>query len=360
MAPRADIPTKVEFNSHADRYFIAFQPVHVHAIPLDGQTDADGAVQVDWQGRTARFVYEYKRSNSPKSLDTALLRARSYAKRYKMGPLVVAPFLSEEMLKHFESEKASAIDLSGNGLLLAPGLYVWRSGHPSRFKESATARNVYRGNSSILSRCLLLRRDFQSLTELRQFALDRTFTGNETDEKRRLTKGTVSKVVQCLSEDKIISHTGRAIQMLDPGRLLEKLRLNYSTPRGTKLIGKSELPGHLVWRRLAQNFLRYASTGDGAAERYGLLSCPDKLSIYVDDLERATEVLGVRETSVFPNIQLMEEKNDLVYFDCRVNGDERWASPIQTWLELGNAGPREQQAAGELEQVILNGGSDRL
>ena len=77
--------------------------------------------------------------------------------------------------------------------------------------------------------------------------------------------------------------------------------------------------------------------------------------VYVDDIEKAQQCLQIAPTPLFPNIELREEKNDLYYFDSRTDGDMRWASPVQAWLELVLGGPREREAAEELETILRRG-----
>ena len=99
--------------------------------------------------------------------------------------------------------------------------------------------------------------------------------------------------------------------------------------------------------------IRFSATGEGSAGAYGLLSSGEKLSLYVPNLSAATKTLGVNETRVFPNIQLIETRGETEYFDTRVSEGGIWASPVQTWLELSSAGPREQEAAREIEKMLL-------
>jgi hypothetical protein len=339
---------------------------------------ADGVVEVDWLGRSARFVYEYRASSTPKALETAALQAESYARRTGLLPLVIVPYLSESALRTLEADRVSGVDLSGNGIILAPGMSLWRSGQPNRFREPAAIRNVFRGDSSIIARCFLLRREFQSLTELRQFALDRLHPGRSArsvdagavgtpraeptaalDEaayalarrvtvafdRAALTKGTVSKVVKALAEERIIAREGKASRLVAPGELMDRLRANMPATRRAGIRGRTNLATSEVWNRLGHSDLEYVATGEGSAAHYGLLSGPDCTSLYVDDLEDACKLLKVRPTGVFPNIELFEEDGHTVYFDTRIDGDARWASPVQVWLELSVAGPREREAA---------------
>jgi len=321
---------------------------------------ADGIVEAAWQEGVYRFVCEFRASNTPKALENAIPQAQRVAERTGLLPLIVVPFLSEASLRLLEAEKVSGIDLSGNGILVAPGMAIWRSGQPQRYKDSQPIRNVFRGTSSILSRCFLLRKSFASLVELRVFALDHISNKVESDRETLLTKGTVSKVVRALYEEKIIVRSKETLQLAAPQLLMERLKNNYSKPRGRRLEGKMPYDLAAAWDRLNAGSVRYVATGDGSAGRYGLLSGPEKISLYVEDFDRACDLLDVTQSRVFPNIEIVEEKGEVVYFDARIAGAQRWASPIQVWLELTLSGPREREAAQTLEDILLRGEADTL
>lgn len=106
--------------------------------------------------------------------------------------------------------------------------------------------------------------------------------------------------------------------------------------------------------------MRYVATGDGSAGWYRLLSSGEKLSLYVDDLQKATSLLEIKESHVFPNVELIEEESEPFYSDARVEGAVRWASPIQTWLELSLAGPREREVAKTLKIALAKGEASAL
>ena len=133
-----------------------------------------GVLEVSWQERTYRFVFEYKPLNTPKAIDTAIAQVSRFATQSKFLPMIIVPFLSEERLHKLEQEKISAVDLCGNGVILAPGMAIWRSGQPNLFKSAQTIKNIYGGNSSIFARCFLLQSEFASISELRDFAWKRS------------------------------------------------------------------------------------------------------------------------------------------------------------------------------------------
>ena len=231
---------------------------------------------------------------------------------------------------------------------------MWHSGNPNRFKDSQPLRNVFRGNSSLLARCFLLEPAFPSLVALRAFAVERLLDQYDPERETRLAKGTVSKVVQALEEQRIVLRDKEGVRLIDPALLMERLRASYTLPRGKRVEGKMPFTFAEAWKRLSETTLRYVATGDGSAGHYRVLSSGEKLSLYVENVEAASRVLEVKPGRVFPNIELLEATDNLVYFDARQEENRRWASPIQTWLELALSGPREREAAQSLEAELRN------
>lgn len=324
---------------------------------------ADGILEAEWQGRVARFVFEYKALQTPVAIDAAIAQVRSYSNALKINPLIIVPYLSEGALLLLEAEGVSGLDLNGNGILVAPEMAIRRSGEPNRYKTSQPIRNVYRGVSSLIARSFLLRSAFPSLVELQSFAQER-LQGEVPTIEAKLTKGTVSKVVQVLENEKIVlrergSMRG-SLRLLNARTLMESLRSNYLKPRERQMNGKTLLSVPEVWKRLQSSGIRCVTTGNGSAGHYGLLSSSEKFSLYVDDFERAVELLEIESGPLFPNVELIEDRGDVVYFDTRKDADVLWASPLQTWLELSVGGPREREAAQVLEARFLQGKEEQL
>jgi hypothetical protein len=316
----------------------------------------DGILEAVWRGQTIRYAFRYEPSNSPRWLHLAQGYISRIAEQKGILPLIIVPYLSEEALHKLEENQISGIDLCGNGVLLAPEFRVWRTGAPNQYKDTRPIRNPYRGDSSIFALCFLLCPSFESLRALQEFAQEHTFGANHSDAIHSLTLSTASKVVQTLVDEMVIAKEGNVISLKDPHRLLLLLRRNASNSERPTILGKTPLSIDQIWERLANAAsLRSVTTGIASAGHYRVLSGVDNLSLYVDDLNRVKDLLEIRATRAFPNIQIYEERKHAVYFDARREGNIRWASPIQTWLELATAGPREQEAAEELEQLLQNG-----
>jgi hypothetical protein len=307
----------------------------------------DGYIDAFWRGQTSRFVIEIKTLSTPKSIESAMSQARIGGNELGLLPMIVVPYLNRGQLAKLDRMEISGVDMCGNGLITAPDFRVWEAGNPNLYPEPTTLRNPYSGDSSIFARSFLINTQFSSLTELREFAATRTMF--RIPGQGDLQMGTASKVVRALSEELIVVNSQSGLGLIDRKALMERLKVGYERRRVRNLIGTTPLGNDEIWRRLSETRalkgLRSAATGIASAGHYGVLSGVDRLSLYVDELDDIGEVLEIKEGRSFANIELMEAEKNLSFFDTRKDGLTRWASPIQTWLELAQAGPREAEAA---------------
>jgi hypothetical protein len=334
-------------------------PIRLQAAEPEARLAADRRpdvlVSARWGDSEQLYACAIKARSTPRVVDAAVAQAQRAARQADLLPLVVVPYLGEERLASLEREGVSGIDLCGNGVVIGPGLRVWRSGQPNRYKDSAPIRNVFGGVSSLIGRCFLLCPEFASMTALRAFAIERMASG-------KLSLGTVSKVVRVLDEQVLVQRQQDGLRLVDPEGLRQRLLRGYRARPTLRLEGRTDLGIDEAWRRLATTAadaaaLRCTATGIGSVGRYGVLSAPAKISLYVSDLAAVRDLLEVQETRLFPNVELIEDGSEVVHFDRRVEGDVAWASPIQAWVELMEAGPREREAADELLSLV--GGSDK-
>jgi hypothetical protein len=273
--------------------------------------------------------------------------------------MIVVPYLAEDRLSELEGARVSGIDLCGNAIIAVPGMSVFRSGQPNRYREPTALRNPFGGDTSIFARCFLLRASFESLTHLRDFAGERVMPGGRRDRTGPPSLGTASKVVAALTEDLVVAKEGTAIRLVDSERLLVLLSAGIGRSRSPVMVGETPHTTERLWDLLTKaqdrGILRSVATGAGSAARYHVLADDGRLSIYVDSVESAMNLLDVRETQAFPTIELIEDTHNLVYFDARRVGDASWASPVQTWVELDAGGPRERDAANQLRSLLRSG-----
>ena len=328
-----------------------------------GKSHADGFLQIRWGQDEARFAYEAKEESAPRAVEMAMVQAVRHAREAGVLPMVVVPYLREERLTRLAEEEISGLDLCGNAVILAPGMRFWRSGRPNLYPSSSPIKNVFRGTSSLVARCFLLQSTFGSSAELHRFVVERKLPPRVLEpEAPQVAKGTISKVVQALAEELIVMREGSALRLVDPQRLLAELRSNYRALGDRRAVGRVAMTPGECWKRLREeerHRLSSVTTGVNSAGRYGVLSTSEQLSVYVNDLDRAASVLGLEETRVFPNVELVETGSETPYFDARREGDVLWASPVQSWIELAIGGPRERDAATILERELMQGGAER-
>ena len=333
---------------------VDFPPASLAYFPIPEDLRLDGGMSVTWFDRTADFAFEYKVLSTPKTIDEATRRAIDRLKGQELLlPMIVVPYLSEDALKTLQNRLVSGLDLCGNGVVIAPGKFWLRNaGGANQFKSSLPLRNVFRGTSSLVGRCLLLKESFETLAELQEFAVSLMPVAFREREDTILSKGTVSKVVQILEEERIVTREKTRVRLKSRERLLDNLESNHRKGHGRTVLGKSPFAPEKVWSELADSQMLHVATGVGSASRYGLISGLERQQLYVEDLPKAMSLLEMNPTRLFPTLELIEEKSPVPYFDARVIGEESLASPIQTWLELSAGEPRERVAAQQLRSSI--------
>jgi hypothetical protein len=344
-----------------------FPPVHLDARLDDYSRDIPTplfSLHATWSDKAEKYVVEDRSASSPRDLRNAISIARAYSQLHNgFRPLVILPYLSEDALKMLDAQDMSGLDLCGNGILLSEHFRILRTGYPNLYKGTRPIRNPYVGDSSVFVRAFLLQSEFTSLTELRSFVIRRMFTDVHDlftpPTATHFTLGTASKVVKTLEDELVVRKEGDQIILQDANRLTNLLRRGQRPTESFRLIGKTSLSNEQIWAKLLEirqnNGIRSVATGLASAGHYGVLSGIDKLSLYVDNLQLASNMLEIQPGRAFANVELIEDRKNVVYFDSRTDGNVHWASPIQTWLELASAGPREHEAAGQLEQILIDG-----
>lgn len=330
--------------------------------------DARLEVSVPDRAEVFPFVVETKARGTPQNIQLAVAQARA-ATQAGEWPMIQVPYLSPERILELEKEGVSGVDLCGNGVVMVPGLlWVVRVGSPNRFRDSRPLSNPYRGRSALVARMLLKRPHWETLSEL---AASITSAGGE------LSLPQVSKAVQAMTEDLIVSKESGAIRLRDPLRLLDKLGGEWKTSlqfrhitdsaggRSTKVQMSPyhsrqslRLPKGTDWVQALSSApeLLWAVSGESSVNRYAMLAQGGPLRIVVSDMGLALARLGGTHEPVpsFADIELLATKDAGAFFDQETDANGvRWASPLQTWLELQAGDARQQEAAKEIREQIL-------
>lgn len=335
---------------------VELPPLRIRLVGVEPQLKTGGRtrrpdayVDVMWEDRVFRFVAELQVQASPKTLQDVIERLRSYAEASEMRPMLVAPYLHRDRLEELESRGVSGVDLSGNGVIVAPGeLLVFRTGNPNRYPAGRKIRNVYQGASSLVARVFLARSKYDSVQEV----MDEV-----TRRGGQVSLSTVSKVLKVLEEDLVIRRGGRGSELLQPDELLDRLADAYRPPRisARKKYRWVDEPGELV-NRLGESGQRLVLTGEASVNRYAVMPREKTLQCYCTSIEPIEHRLRGRleESPRFPDLELIETRDPTVYFDTRSDTGVAAASPTQSWLELQGGDKRQSDAASNVRTRILD------
>ncbi len=318
----------------------------------------DAYVEVKWQRKSARFAVECKALSTPKFFQNSINYLKSLPLPKNMVPMLFMPFLSERQLKELEREGVSGIDLCGNCVVVSPGTFsVFRSGGKNRFPSSAAIKNIYRKNSSMVGRGFFINPDFPTVQDVRATINKRNLLVSCWN-KKPMSLSTVSKVLKTMVEDLIITRT-ETVRLLQPDKLLEKLRENYMPPAVTQQI-RLKIPENnksileLLAEQSQQLELPIVASGTSSVSRYAVMQRGDLLTIYCPKVEMLLEKLPGSQSDRFPNLELLETEDEPVYFGARQEDGFWWASPLQVYMELMAGDKRDQETAEQLKSLILN------
>ncbi|MEW6216196.1 MAG: helix-turn-helix domain-containing protein, partial [Candidatus Bipolaricaulota bacterium] len=165
----------------------------------------------------SRFVIEIKRSASAASVLGAAEQLQQLIAEAEDGaiPLIVVPYMGEVGQKMCAVRGIAWLDLSGNAVIVAPGLHIRVAGQPNRFKRRGRPRSPFAPKSSRIARWLLLHPQ-------------RAMTQRELAEATGVGEGFTSRIVTALEEDGLVvrDEAGRVV-VRDPDVLLEAWREDY-------------------------------------------------------------------------------------------------------------------------------------
>lgn len=342
--------TEIELLSRLQPGEILLPPLKVKSrLPLNRNDRADARIELSWDERPSAFsfVVEAKAQSTPLMVQNAVAQAKA-AIVGKERPMIIVPYLSPERLQELEKEQVSGVDLCGNGIVIVPEqICVMRTGQPNRFPDSRPLSNPYRGRSAIVARMLLMRPRWESLKDL-----SAAIQANGLD----LSLPQASKAVQAMEDDLIVSKKD-GIVLREPLKLLDKLALNWekmpiTDKRAFRLSSEND------WAQaLSSSPLPWAVTGESSVARYATFSQAGPRRIAVTNLNSASLLLGGIPETVpnYADIELLETREPGFFFGCEVDdAGIRWASRLQTWLELQSGDARQQDAARDLRQQILD------
>lgn len=309
-----------------------------------------GAAQLtlSYDGRLYPFALEIAHRSAP---SVALPKiARLVEVSAEALPLLLVPFLTDDLVKMLKEAGISGADLAGNYVFSTDSLVAIRRDRRNEFPEDTGIRNIYRGTSSIVCRFLLSRPEvFESVnsihTGIRQ-------CGGE------VSLSTVSKVLSALADDLLIEKSRNRIRIVQAARMLDKLTENYSSPAqdGPPELLRIQGDGAEREKTIEDILGTDAWIWDGSTSATQHLGLPmPRLPVV---LVRARDLMSlvvipdvVARDSRFPNVAIRYTNDREPFFRCDPNGHR--ASVLEAYLSWSRLDKRERELAGELRNRIL-------
>ena len=307
-------------------------------LPKALQTEyRSGELRLRWGGVEEAFSVTIKYASTPKAVRGLI----HDAPRSKVRALLVLPYLSERVASDLLSAQISALDLGGNYQIVIPGRWLLqRLDRPNRFPASAPIRDVFNGASSLVARALLTKGSFPSAKALQECveALDGS-----------ISKGTVSKVLKTLEHQLWIQRRPK-LRVTQAAALLDAFTDAYRQP-------SVEDRASVKLDSLAALFRAFnggTRTVCFAPERYVVEATGIKqIRVYTEDLRALLAETGLTTSDRFATAELLETKAPGPYFDPVSDGQIRYVSRLEVYLQLAKGGKRERQAVAPVRKDVL-------
>ena len=310
------------------------------------------------RGRKKKYRFEVRPylESTPKAVKGHRRAALSGKINNDVNYLFIYPFLypkSQSVLAGEGDEsdvhEISWVDLSGNGSIVVPDkLYVKSLVNYNKNPQSRALANPYAGRSALVGRLLLEQAEWPSLKSLVEAVKERGAA---------ISLPQASKAVQALEEELIVAKNGNGISLKNYPRLLNELSLAYKPvePSRSTLL---RLPNEVSWMESTAKLknINWAVIGESSVGHYTAFAQGGAVRVAVSDLNEAMQQLGGEIESVpnFASLELIETDAPEYYFQNHIDEQGvRWASAIQTWLELQSGDARQKDAAAEIRRVEL-------
>jgi len=247
-----------------------------------------------------------------------------------------------------EEANVGWLDLSGNGVIVAPGLHVRVEGRPNRFKQAGRPADLFAPKSSRIIRWLLMHPA-------------EGWTQRTVAQETGVNEGHLSRLVARLEEQQFLVRDGAgALRVRDPNLLLDAWREAYS-------FGQHDLvKGHVPTRsaeallreldgRLSKLGVRHAATGLAAAWLITRFAGFRTVTMYLDHQvsDKLLGDLGWREDDRGANVWLVVPNDEGVFQGAVELDGIRCVHPVQVYLDLKDHPERAPEAAGRLRAEAL-------
>jgi hypothetical protein len=353
-------PSAIEVRDWLEHGQLAVSPLRFRLLASEPRYSPesrwDFEVEARWGKSVGRFAVEYKSLSTPKAFDEAVRKCLAVKLPKGWSPLLLMPYLKEAQLEELENVGCSGVDWCGNGVVFLERFRVFRAGGQNRFTTYAPIKNIYRKNTSMVSRALLAVGKASSVGQIREEVNDRNLLARSLRQPP-MSLGTVSKALAGLEDDLIVARS-QWIRLVQPEKLLDRLQQSYQ-PQACKSVRLKidcrfdQLPQRVA-ATLGQSAGPIMATGLSSVFRYATMQRGEILSLYCPRIDRVRGALEGRENDRFANVELIESTEQSNYFDAKQEHGLYWASPVQSYIELMRGDKRDRETADQVKQIIMN------
>ncbi len=309
------------------------------AFQLTGDRGTDALLELNVDGRRVVFDVQFKLSPSARDIERLAARGGSRPE------LLVAPSLSEVLVRHCRERGLSCLDLNGRQWIRVKGMLVDRTPSEDRlYRPVLTPPDAFQAKSSRLVRALLSQQD-------------RTWTQAELGERAGLSPGLVSRLVRHLASEGFLAQENRTLRVSRTNALLDAWAARDDWAKRTTVRQYSLLESDVetVARKLVKNHPEGEAlvfTQWFAANLRHPYTIPPLLSAYVTRLphEQFERDLRARQVAEGGTLWLVIPKDDGVFRETQRVGDFTLACDAQIYLDLLDAGLRGPEQARALRE----------
>jgi hypothetical protein len=344
-----DVSSDMDIVSILKTRNVLLEPFVIDRVELlPSHTRHDALIDARWRKLPVQFLARITARGSRRAVRDFVDQCRvRISNNTHVLPIIVAPYLSEAALDILESEGVCGVDLCGNGVIIEHERFlVRRSGFPNRYPDNTPIRDLYRGQAGLVVRALIACERWSSLSQLHTHI---------TSSGTPVSLSLCSKVVSTLNEDELAIKDRGELRATGFDRILGHLehawdRVRLPPPISFAVSGD---PMTLLAQRL-HGQSRWVVSGASSVGRYATLAQGGPIRVLVDDVKAVAALLEARHEAIpaFAAIQLQECTEPGAYYGTVEHEAVRWASPLQTWLELRTGDARQREAANDVYRKI--------
>ncbi len=313
--------------------------------------DADIVARINVSGRRHVLICEVKSTGQPRHVRMALLQLRDYMAHYAQDatPVFIAPYLSSDAQALCREQGVGFLDLEGNARLVFGSVFIERQVASKPVADRRQLRSLFKPKSAQILRVMLHNpRQAWRVIDLAQAAA--------------VSLGQVSNVRVGLLDREWAQVSEEGLFLSEPDTLLDEWRDAYEPPVAKRLAFYTTLHGS-AFEEAARQALRSGDEPSLAA--FASFSAAHWLApygrtgtqyFYADEagLERLQSALKLSVSSKGENVVVSLLKDSGLLLDTEEpEPGAICTSPVQTYLDLANAGERGREAADHLRQERL-------